>query len=115
MGGQCHTTLGNACYPKRAEALDVRIVCLHFLMQLVPRVHPCVCRGDITCHCAGQGSQDSHSLQIAPTAPGVARMRCTSRQRSPPCPGAFSAWRLLGRAVAAKAVKRAISKCRRAL
>jgi hypothetical protein len=66
MGGQCHTTLGNACYPKRAEAPDVRIVCLHFLMQLVPgfipacagatlrnstsvpvsRVHPCVRRGD---------------------------------------------------------------------
>ena len=34
MGGQCHSTLGNACYPKRAEALDFRIVCLHFLMQL---------------------------------------------------------------------------------
>jgi hypothetical protein len=37
MGGQCHSTLGNACYPKRAEALDFRIVCLHFLMQLA---HP---------------------------------------------------------------------------
>ena len=40
MGGQCHSTLGNACYPKRAEALDVRIVCLHFLMQLVPGFIP---------------------------------------------------------------------------
>jgi hypothetical protein len=37
MGGQCHSTLGNACYPKRAEALDFRIVCLHFLVQLA---HP---------------------------------------------------------------------------
>jgi hypothetical protein len=100
MGGQCHTTLCNACYPKRAEALDVRIVCLHFLMQLVPgfipacagatlrnstsvpvsRVHPCVCRG-LT------APADSRQLIVNPRQPLQARCRAMERRRVAPHSG----------------------------
>src|SRR5580704_3983691 len=46
--GNCIPTLGDACYAKRGGVLYVRIVCPALSDAACPRVHPCVCRGDIT-------------------------------------------------------------------
>ena len=65
--------LGQRLLSETSGGPRLSIVCLHFLMQLVQGscLH-CVCRGNIVPLRGSRIAGDSHSLQIAPTAPEVA-------------------------------------------